>query len=164
MSKHPHYPLSVPNGQGTLLLTPCPGTVEAGVGPSLQQLKAAGATAVVTLLSQEELARSGAEQLPDYCKTQGLDWFHLPIEDERAPGETFARAWTQAGTRIHQHLDAGNAVAIHCKGGSGRTGLLAAQILVERGVPAADAIRAVQAIRPKAFQRPLQRAYVEQLG
>jgi protein-tyrosine phosphatase len=48
-------------------------------------------------------------------------------------------------------------------GGSGRTGLLAAHILLERGWDL-DTIKArVQALRPGAFTKPVQIDYVGQL-
>jgi len=44
------------------------------------------------------------------------------------------------------------ALAIHCKGGSGRTGLVAAMILLERGNKLERVLSMVQALRPKALK------------
>ncbi|QKG65798.1 protein phosphatase [Pseudomonas sp. B14-6] len=60
-----------------------------------------------------------------------------------------------------QRLTEGKTIAIHCKGGSGRTGLVAAQRLIESGVPFSDAIRDVQSLRPRAIQHP---AHIEYIG
>ncbi len=57
-------------------------------------------------------------------------------------------------------LDVGKTIAIHCKGGSGRTGLVAAQILLERGVPLEQVIDQVRAIRPNALQLPVHQSYI----
>ena len=62
-----------------------------------------------------------------------MKWFHLPIRDDEGPTEIFLSAWKKVGNEVHQLLNNGYSIAIHCKGGSGRTGLLAGQIMLERG-------------------------------
>jgi protein-tyrosine phosphatase len=164
MSNHPLYPLAIPGQIGMLLLTPCPGTADVDLESAIGDLKAAGAKAVLTLMSEHELQQNNVEALPEQCRENGVDWFHLPIADDDAPAEAFSTAWHEARSNVHQLLDEGHAVAIHCKGGSGRTGLVAGQILVERGVRLTDAILLVQSVRPKAFQHAVHRAYVERLA
>ncbi|MET0775288.1 MAG: protein phosphatase [Pseudomonas mandelii] len=61
-----------------------------------------------------------------------------------------------------QRLTEGETIAIHCKGGSGRTGLVAAQLLIVGGVPFSDAIRDVQSLRPRAIQHPAHIEYISQ--
>ena len=90
-----------------------------------------------------------------------IEWFHLPVEDDQAPGEAFNAAWAQHVPRLKQLLTEGKTIAIHCKGGSGRTGLVAAQLLIETGVLFSDAIRDVQSLRPRAIQHP---AHIEYIG
>ncbi len=51
---HPTWQLDVE--QGALILTPCPGTKDASLQNSLEQLKAQGVQAVVTALDDHELA------------------------------------------------------------------------------------------------------------
>ena len=70
------------------------------------------------------------------------------MADEQVPLADFDRAWEGAAARIHELLDAGKRVAIHCKGGSGRTGLIAARILIDREVPRATAIARVRRFDP----------------
>lgn len=53
---------------------------------------------------------------------------------------------------------------MHCMGGSGRTGLLAANLLLELDWPLEKIISEVQALRPGAFQKPVQVEYVQQLA
>jgi protein-tyrosine phosphatase len=50
---------------------------------------------------------------------------------------------------------------VHCKGGSGRTGLVIGLILVSLGWPKDKVINAVQALRPKALVHPVQREYFD---
>ncbi|MNG41112.1 Dual specificity phosphatase, catalytic domain [compost metagenome] len=57
---------------------------------------------------------------------------------------------------------AGKSIAIHCKGGSGRTGLFAARLMIECGIPVHEAIAQVQALRPRAIQNPAHVSYINQ--
>jgi protein-tyrosine phosphatase len=52
---------------------------------------------------------------------------------------------------------------VHCKGGSGRTGLMAAQILVERGYAKEDALAVVKALRPNALSLAVHQDYLARL-
>ena len=61
-------------------------------------------------------------------------------------------------------LDDAGRVLVHCKGGLGRAGLVAARILVERGAAPMDAINLVRRVRPGAIQTIRQEAYVRSLG
>lgn len=161
---HPFSTMPVADGIGHILFTPCPGTKEVGLQTSLEQLAAAGASAILTLMPREEMQRNAVMDLPELGERVGLQWFHLPIEDDHAPEEAFADAWQVAKAPVHTLLNEGKSIAIHCKGGSGRTGLVAAQILLERGVPLEDVIERVRAIRPNALQVPAHQTYIESVA
>lgn len=134
-----------------LLFTPCPGTKGVALATSLAELKAAGAKAVLTLTPDHELQQLQVADLPAQCRALDLAWFHCPIEDDQAPGPLFAINWQVAAPQVHQWLRFGDKIAIHCKGGSGRTGLLAAQILLELGLDKTEVKTRVQALRPYAL-------------
>lgn len=164
MAQHPSYSLVCPDHQGSLLLTPCPGTLELDLNGALKSLQAAGATAVVTLMTQAEMQNNRVDGLQAQCAALGLHWFHLPVEDEGAPTEEFTQTWKQVRGHIHDRLDNHEAIAIHCKGGSGRTGVVAAQILMERGTPMQVAMDQVKALRPNAFAHAVQVEYMLELA
>lgn len=164
MSKHPYFQLPCPDSSGSLLLTPCPGTLEASIEEALDSLKEAGATAVITLMTQPEMAKHQVERIAEQSAARGMAWFHLPVEDEGAPTEQFAQAWKKVRAQVHARLDEDDCIAVHCKGGSGRTGVVAAQILMERGASMKDAIDQVKALRPNAFSHAVQVYYITQLA
>lgn len=161
---HPFDLLSIPGIKGKLIFTPCPGTKETSVAEALDTLKAAGASAVITLMPKGELIANAADSMPDLCAERGLGWFHLPVADEQVPLEDFATAWESSKNAIKALLVEGKNIAIHCKGGSGRTGLIAARIMIESGIPRAEAIALVQALRPKAIQHPAHIGWINQFG
>ena len=159
---HPYDLLSIPGIKGKLIFTPCPGTKNSSLADSLATLKQAGASAVISLMPASELAANGAEDIGKQCQVQDMAWFHLPVADEQVPLEDFGQGWKACKQSILERLNAGQDIAIHCKGGSGRTGLIAARIMVEAGIPRADAIALVQALRPKAIQHPAHINWITQ--
>nr|WP_324257225.1 cyclin-dependent kinase inhibitor 3 family protein [Cellvibrio fontiphilus] len=160
---HPFDILPLDNG-AAFIFTPCPGTKQVELKTSLEQLAAAGATAVLTLMENEEMERNKVTDLPHLCAELNLQWFHLPIEDDHAPEQEFAVAWQVASKKIHALLDSGKTIAIHCKGGSGRTGLVAAQILIERGMPLDTVTEQIRALRPNSLQVPAQQTYIKTIA
>jgi len=161
MSSHPFDKLPLNEG-GALIFTPCPGTKGASLRDSLAQLAAAGARAVITTMPDEEMARNEVTDLPEACRELGLQWFHFPIADDMSPGDDFRQAWGKGMQGVFGLLDQQETLAIHCKGGSGRTGLMAAIILLERGVPYEQVVAKVKSLRPRALSLAVHTGYLVQ--
>ena len=85
-----------------------------------------------------------------------LDWRHLPIADYSVPTEAFEKEWETHGREIRALLRSGGDVLVHCKGGLGRAGMIAAQLLVELGMAPEQAIREVRRARAGAIETPAQ--------
>ncbi|MFF7710739.1 ADP-ribosylglycohydrolase family protein [Pseudomonas sp. NPDC007930] len=156
---------------GELGMTLCPGKHQPGAASGhflrdLQQdldlIKAWGAAAVVTLMPSTELATLQVARLGEQVEARDMLWFHLPIEDQQLPGDDFERAWVYAGVRLRQLIAAGSKVLLHCRSGLGRSGLIAARLLIELGMSDEDAERKVQAARPGTLVRPQQLAWLGQ--
>lgn len=160
---HPFDKLPLNNNAG-LIFTPCPGTKNTSIADAIATLKDAGATALITLMPTTELESLQVLDIAQHCKAAGLAWFHCPIADDHAPEQDFAAAWQVAAPQVHQQLIAGHQVAIHCKGGSGRTGLMAAQILYERGLAKDVVTSKIQALRPYALTLAPHVQYFTQLN
>ncbi|MEX0336046.1 cyclin-dependent kinase inhibitor 3 family protein [Vibrio tubiashii] len=155
---HPTWQLDVENG--ALVLTPCPGTKGVELEASLAQLKEQGVEAIVTALDDAELASKDVSELGAKAQQLGMQWFQIEIEDDCAPGAEFAAKWQAASPELHKVVDNGGKVAMHCMGGSGRTGLFAAHLLLEKQWKLEDIVREVQALRPGAFTKPVQVEYI----
>ncbi len=160
------------NGLGTLGVTFCPGKSDpmASDGmwsrdlPSdLGGARAWGAHALVTLLEDHEFDLLNVRELGDMAESAGLDWYHLPIPDMAAPGWQFERRWVYAGVRLRRLLRRGGKVLIHCRVGLGRSGTIAARLMVELGLPPAEAISQVRKARPGAIQTSEQENHVESI-
>lgn len=130
----------------------------------LVPLKGWGASLVVTLMEQHEFALLRVPDLDDRVATHGMAWAHLPIPDQAVPGDAFAAAWPRVRTELLSHLKPGGRVVLHCRGGLGRTGLVAAVLLIETGMAAEDAIQTVRSVRPRAIETDGQARFVQRLA
>ncbi|QIA62176.1 phosphatase [Vibrio astriarenae] len=159
---HPTWQLDLE--KGALILTPCPGTKETDLDASLAQLKEQGVEAIVTALDDAELASKDVAALGEKTQALGMQWFQIEIEDDCAPGAEFAAKWQAASPALHAVVDNGGKVAMHCMGGSGRTGLLAAHLLLEKEWSLETIFEQVKALRPGAFTKPVQIDYIQSVA
>lgn len=159
---HPTWELAVE--KAALVMMPCPGTQQVTLLDTMKQLKRSGVSVIVTAITREEMARKQVESLGQVAQGLGLGWIHLPIEDDSVPDALFCEHWPTVSPQLRAALKRGQKVALHCMGGSGRTGLLAAHVLLDCGWPLEQAMRHIRALRPGAFSQPAQREYIEQVA
>jgi ADP-ribosyl-[dinitrogen reductase] hydrolase len=126
----------------------------------LSAIKAWGATALVTLIADYELEILSVENLPQKVQAIGLEWHQLPIMNRDAPYEEFEDKWIISGRMLRQRLRQGERIVLHCVYGLGRSGMVAARLLVELGEQPEAAIRKVRAARPGAIETEIQEQHV----
>jgi ADP-ribosyl-[dinitrogen reductase] hydrolase len=161
--------VKVPSTDGVIGMTFCPGKKDpySPSGPwdreletDLRAIREWGAEAIVTLVEKFELDFLGVSDLPRKVRKTGMQWFFLPIVDFSVPDRDFESKWQTAGGELRRILRDGGRIVIHCRGGLGRTGTIAARLLVEFGMAPKEAIRAVRKARPGAIQSVSQEKYV----
>ena len=163
--------VSTPQG-GIIGITFCPGKQ----GPSnsgfqwlrnletdLDAVAAWGAQAVVTLIEAHEFAMLQVSDLGRQVLSRGLAWYHFPIQDVRPPDQQFESLWANNRDAILTLLRSGGRVLVHCRGGLGRAGTVAARMLIELGVAPQEAVTQVRAARPGAIETSAQLRYVMNL-
>jgi ADP-ribosyl-[dinitrogen reductase] hydrolase len=119
-----------------------------------------GASTVLTLVEAHELTELQVERLPTALAERNIAWHHLPIPDQDVPDERFLKAWPTLSGELHALLAGGQRVLIHCKGGLGRTGLVAAMLCIEQGADAHGAMADIRAVRPGAIETDEQEEFV----
>lgn len=158
---------------GIIGLTICPGKHDShamsgawarDLDADLKAIRDWGATTLVTLIEEHEFELLKVPDLPDRAATAGLRWYHLPIRDVSIPDKRFEARWPAVSSELRAVLEAGGRVAVHCRGGLGRSGTIAARLLVELGNSPNDAIDRVRAARPGAIETMGQERYVLTLG
>lgn len=159
----------VPAANGQIGMIFCPGKKQSGaicghwhrdLETDLEAIKAWGATTVVSLVEAFELEFLQVPDLGECVQASGMVWMHLPIVDMHVPDKAFENLWQIAGLALRQRLRRGEKILLHCMGGLGRTGMIAAQLLVELGTDSGVAINLVRQARPGTIQTISQEAYV----
>lgn len=150
---HPYDLLALDNG-AQFIFTPCPGTKDADLTSSISNLKEAGAEIIISVLPDSEIAKLNVTDLGAEIQQQGMLWYQLPVEDDQAPQLPFFDVFNTKKEELLAHLKETKTIVIHCRGGSGRTGLMAATLLLESGYQWKRAKTLIQSIRPKALTIP----------
>jgi len=155
--------------QGRIGITFCPGKHDRAaitgawardLGLDLDAIVAWGARLVLTLLEPAELVQLKVPDLGSEVRRRGLEWRHLPIPDCGVPSDKFEKQWETHGREIRELLRGGADVLVHCKGGLGRAGMIAARLLAELGMAPEAAVTEVRRARRGAIETPSQLALV----
>lgn len=161
--------VTVPGCAGLIGLTFCPGKKQKAamtgvwdrdIDKDLAAIRSWGGSTLISLIEAHEYVELEVTELPYTCLQHGMAWYGLPIVDGAIPDAAWEKNWIKARPSLHQTLREGGRIVIHCKGGLGRTGLLAARILVEFGMPPDEAIKQVRHARPGAIETIEQESYV----
>ena len=104
-----------------------------------------GVDEVVSLLTSDEEKNLDLEKEPIAVQEQGMKFVSFPILDRQVPGSQ--SELTGLLEKLNADLTSGKNVLIHCRQGVGRTGLLAACLLVTKGWDPARAVEQVSAAR-----------------
>ena len=117
-----------------------------------------GAEVLVSLLEKSEYGELGIPDLEGRAREKGVEVLRFPIPDGGVPREEEAGAHDYAAfvQKVVERLEGGRTVVVHCRGGQGRSGLVAASVLVALGSPAVEALTVVREAREGAVETPEQ--------
>jgi protein-tyrosine phosphatase len=107
--------------------------------------KRAGIDVIVSLLEPWEAADLNLANEASDSEANGIQFLSFPIVDRNIPTSSADVHGFLA--KIDTELSQGKNVAVHCRQGIGRAGLIAAALLIERGLHPEEAIRRVSASR-----------------
>jgi protein-tyrosine phosphatase len=105
----------------------------------------AGLDVLVSLLEEEEAAELGLSREDEAAESNRIRFVSFPIPDRGVPAST--ERTLALLKEIGGALDDGKGVAVHCRQGIGRSGLIAAAALVTAGMGADRAINLVSGAR-----------------
>jgi len=108
-------------------------------------LKDQGFDILLSLLTEAESQELGLAREADLSRTNALKYFSFPIPDLGVPDS--APKAQQFVSELHRALMTGKKVAVHCRQGIGRSGLIAASLLVVSGMNPESAFRQVSVAR-----------------
>ncbi len=96
-------------------------------------LKQLGVDCIVSLIEQHEIIELGLVDEERLCLQNGIEYIHFPIADRETP--TSIKAFQNWAERLSTMVRNGDSIVIHCRAGIGRTGLVAACIMMHLGLP-----------------------------
>lgn len=124
----------------------------------LDALAARQTTLLVILLDDDECDPDEIEDLAGAAEARSIALLGAPIADFSAPDQRLD--WPALIARLAGDLRQGRRIAFCCLAGYGRSGMMAARLLIATGSTPEGAITAVRTARPGAIESEEQVAYL----
>ncbi len=121
-----------------------------------------GTDLLVSLMEDHEYVQLRIPELFEVAAACGIRTERLPIKDVHTPRPGEEGAVDALIGAVRASLRRGEAVVIHCRGGHGRTGTIAALTLVSYGHRAEDAITLVREAQKHTVEHRRQAEYVSE--
>lgn len=157
-----------PGVAGSIGMLPLPGLViakrgERYVDGALQEevldaLAAKQTALLVILLDDDECDPDEIDDLAGAAEARSMILLRAPIADFSAPDRRLD--WPTLLERLADELRQGHRIAFCCLAGYGRSGMMAARLLIATGSTPEGAITAVRTARPGAIESEEQVAYL----
>ena len=172
---HPINIAAVRALNGRIGITFCPGKKQRGamsgdwdrdLDTDLMAIREWGADHLITLIEDHEITALAVEALPCKAAVYGLQWHHMPIIDGQPPNAEFEHQWTLLVPQLRAALGDGASVVVHCKGGLGRAGTVAARLLLACNpqLRPDEAMKIIREIRPRAIETLAQEEHLLRLS
>ena len=116
---------------------------------------------IVTLVEDKEI-----EKLCDKkffvrkIYSHNLKWIHMPIVDLKTPDQKFMNKWQTIKVLLKNDLIEGKNIILHCMGGKGRSGTIAAILLIEFGEKHKEVMQIVREKRKGAIETKEQEEFI----
>ena len=141
--------------QAKVFWVPVPGRGKIGILPrprgadwledEIAAWREAGIDMVVSLLEPEEEAQLALEGEAAAAGARGIDFRSFPVPDRGVPASRESVA--QLADKVIEALDTGRNVAVHCRQGIGRSGMIVGGVLVAAGENLGAALEAIKESR-----------------
>ena len=162
------YDYVEPKGvNGKILITSFPGLDENGIfqesnfQTQLNILQKNNCSSITSFVGDNEFDElCNKKQFIEDIYKYNIKWYHLPISDLSAPDSEFKYQWQTKKVLLKKELIEGNNILLHCWGGKGRAGTVAAILLIEFGENKNEAIKIVRAKRKGAIESKAQEDFI----
>lgn len=111
----------------------------------LRTLKMNGTDILVSLLEQSEQSELELQNEQSICDELSIKFISFPIKDRSIPANK--QEFRALVEQLNIELEHGRKIVIHCRMGIGRTGMLAAGILIQRGYDTNSAFELLSNVR-----------------
>ena len=145
-------------GDGILALSQAPGAGGDYAG-DLRLIREWKPSIVISMTTRVEHVILGVENIGSDIQGVGSRWFHLPVEDFQTLSDDMQDRWSDVSALARQAMSGGGRVLVHCRGGCGRSGMVALRLMVESGEHPDGALTRLRALRPCAVETNAQMAW-----
>ncbi len=142
---------ALPVGGGILAISPLPGAGGDYAG-DLEHISHWAPALVMSVVTEAEFAEAGAQKLGAHIQDKGTRWVHLPVRDFGAPDAAFQQAWPAVSAQGRRALQGGGRLLVHCRGGCGRSGMVALRLMIEAGEAPDEALARLRGVRACAIE------------
>jgi len=151
----------IPKGNIGLTILPGRKDYSRSVDEDLKQLKKYGVNTIIPLITDDEFGHFGVSELLEKYEEYGFTVHRLPIMDQLVSSED---EMIDMVNYLDDAVEKDKKVLLHCVGGLGRSGLVAASYLKYKGLNSGEAIKAVRKVRgPRTVESKIQEEFVENI-
>lgn len=145
---------------GSLFMMPKPSGE--WLAEDMKHYRAMGVDTIVSLLEPDEVIELSLQQESDISALNQIEFFHLAVRDRGLP---CLASFEDLVRKVVKKLQDGRTVAVHCRAGIGRSGIVVCGALLNFGHTVPAAIELTSAARgvpvPDTNE---QREFIEQFG
>lgn len=128
----------------------------------LKHIRSSGVEILVSTLTDLEIMELDLEKQNSLSKKSGLDFRRFPILDRSIPRKDRAPKFLK---ELNNELQNGKTIVIHCRQGIGRSGLMAASLLILEGEKPSAAMKRLTQVRGVTVpETPEQNAWIVQFA
>jgi protein tyrosine phosphatase (PTP) superfamily phosphohydrolase (DUF442 family) len=149
---------ALPVAGGILAIAPLPGG-QGDYAADIAHLREWRPAIVLSLTTRIEMIETGAENIGQIMQESGARWVHLPITDFGVPDKDAAQRWPALSAEMRRALAGGGRVLVHCRGGCGRSGMIALRLMIEAGEAPDHALARLRGLRACAVETAEQMAW-----
>ena len=120
--------------------------------------------AIISLTEQKEIEDLGVSDFISFVEKEKIPLLHFPIKDFGIVDQEQEILWEPISTTIHQKINDGDRILVHCRGGCGRTGMIVLRIMVEFGEDPDEALERLRKVRPCAVETKAQENWARMLS
>ena len=146
---------ALPVGGGTLALASLPGR-DGDYRGDLEAFHEWRPGIVISMTTDEEMVAVGGLNLGSDIQNMASRWCHLPVQDFGLPDSEVEEKWPEISRNVRRALGGGGRVIVHCRGGCGRSGMVALRLMVECGEDRFEALNRLRNLRDCAVETKAQ--------
>ena len=150
-------------GPALLGLSPLPG-LNGDFPADIKEILNWMPSAIISLTEKKEMENLGMRGFHSVMAKKNISWLHFPIKDFGTVDKHREVLWNTISKNVHQKINEGSRILVHCRGGCGRTGMIVLRIMVEFGENPDKALQRLRKICPCAVETKDQENWAKLLS